>query len=84
MNSRVDDLREKAYAGIASVSALAAMPDIIPGKKFLMGIGYGHYKGQNAIAFGFKGIVSDNVSVTAGVGLSNGDAAASAGAGFSW
>ena len=67
VRNKIDEVRKKAYAGIASVSALAGIPNPIPGKRFTMGIGYGYYEGQNAMAIGLKGIVSARISLTAGV-----------------
>ena len=81
---QLKDVKETAYSGIASVAALAAMPDPIQGNKFSMGLGYGHYEGQDAVAIGFKGVVMKNVIATVGVGYSGSNTTTNAGLGFSW
>ena len=79
---------QKAYSGIASVSALAAIPSTMPGKKFAIGAGYGYFEHESAVAVGLKASLFDSLSVTAGVGFGVGDgpssSTASANAGFSY
>jgi len=74
----------KAYSGVASVAALAAIPVPANGKRFTMGVGYGAYQGESAFALGFKGSVTSNISVTAGAGFDGTFWTPSAGVGFSW
>ena len=74
---------QDAYSGVASVSALAAIPDPVPGKKYSVGMGYGHYMGEDAIALGLKGDVSQNLRLTTGIGHSNDRTTFNAGVGFS-
>ena len=59
----------KANVGIASVSALAAIPSTMPGKKFAIGAGYGHFEGENALAIGIKASIGESISVTVGGGM---------------
>jgi autotransporter adhesin len=77
-----------AYAGIAGVAALAAIPQPLPGKKHSVGLGAGSFKGSQAIAAGYKGVIQENISVTLGASISlNGGKKASAvnaGIGWSW
>ncbi len=73
-----------AYSGIASVAALAAVPNLVAGKRYMLGVGYGNFKGQQAMAAAFRGVVTDNLSVTAGVGFNRNSTTFSAGAGLSW
>ncbi|MEI6608607.1 MAG: YadA-like family protein [Deltaproteobacteria bacterium] len=63
----------KAYIGIASVSALSALPALKPGRKFGIGAGYGYFQGSNAVAIGLKAAIWDNLDVSAGVGLGYGE-----------
>ena len=73
-----------AYAGIASVAAMSSLPAPMPGKQYSVGVGVGHFESENAIAVGFKALMSDAVSLNVGLGHSNDATAASAGLGFSW
>ena len=75
---------KKAYSGVASVAALAAIPAPAPGKRFTLGLGVGNYMSQSAMAIGFKASITDNISFAAGAGLSNEQVTSNAGIGFSW
>lgn len=79
---------KKANVGIAAVSAMAAIPGTMPGKRFAIGAGYGHFEGENALAIGLKASIWDRVNVTGAVGLGvgTGDSSAtySASAGVSY
>lgn len=81
---RISNLREDSFSGIASVAALAAIPDPSPGKRNSLGIGYGNYKGENAVALGYKSEITSNIRVTAGVAYSSNNVTTNAGVGFSW
>jgi len=72
-----------AYSGVASVAALAAIPSPAVGKKFTVGMGYGYFKEQSAVAIGLKAAVSENIIMTGGLGYSR-TATVSAGVGYSW
>ena len=72
-----------AYSGIASVAALAAIPNPVAGKKFILGVGYGNFEGENAIAAGIKANIN-NISFTAGVGTADDKWTVSAGFGVSF
>jgi trimeric autotransporter adhesin len=63
---------DKANVGIASVSALAAIPGVMPCKRFAIGAGYGYFENESALAIGVKAKLWDNVSVQAGIGLGGG------------
>jgi len=77
---------EKANIGIASVSALAAIPGTMPCKRFAVGVGYGYFESESALALGMKAKLWDFLSVQAGVGfgLGNDDNTYSANAGLSF
>jgi len=81
----IEDSIQKANIGITSVSALAAIPAVLPGKRFAIGAGYGYFESENTVAFGMKANFGDHLSVTAGVGFGVGrsDSTYSANAGFS-
>lgn len=80
----VRDTQKMAYSGTASVAAMAAIPDPAPGKRYNFGLGVGQYEGYRAVAAGFKGHVTDNLSVTAGAAFSSFANTYNVGAGFSW
>jgi hypothetical protein len=79
---------QKSYIGIASVSALAAIPNTMPGKRFAIGAGYGYFENESALALGLKASILDCISVQAGVGFgvgqANSDYSANAGISFSF
>lgn len=71
-------------AGVASVSAMANIPAPPAGKRFSLGLGYGNFQNENAVAVGGVAAITENVSLKAGVGHSNGSNTVGAGVGFSW
>jgi len=82
--SQLNGVARRAYGGVASVAALAGIPDPMPGKDFSIGVGYGRYIGEDAMAIGFKANISDRWRFNAGVGLSHNHSTTSVGLGFSW
>jgi autotransporter adhesin len=82
LESRVD----KAYSGIASVAAMAAVPAPLEGRNFCVGLGTSYFEGESAIAFGAKALVGDNrdITITSGVGYSGDVVTVSAGVGWSF
>ena len=85
--SQLNAVSTRAYSGIAQIAAMQAVPAPIAGKNYSIGIGSGFYAGQQAIAFGAKANVSENINVSASVANgfgSNSDLAASVGAGLSF
>jgi len=75
---------KKVYSGVASVAALAAIPDPAPGKRFSIGTGYGYYEGESAIALGVKAAITDRINAHLGVGYSRTRVTTNAGVGYSW
>ena len=73
-----------AYAGIASVAALAAIPAPVPGKRYSLGVGLGHYAGEEALAVGFKSNLGNNMRFSTAIGRSHGHTTTNMGLGFSW
>jgi len=82
----IEDTINKANMGIASVSALAAIPAVLPGKRFAIGAGYGYFESENAVAVGIKANLGNHLSASAGMGFGVGrsDSTYSANAGFSF
>jgi hypothetical protein len=73
---------QKAYSGVASAAALAGIPDPPPGKNYFLGLGYGSYMGEAALAVGLKGNISDTVRFTTGLGVCRDQTTVSAGVGI--
>ncbi len=74
----------KSYAGIAAVSALTNIPPPAQGKRFNMGLGYGNFEEENAVAFGGHARLSERISLKAGFGHSSDANTFGAGIGYSW
>lgn len=73
-----------AYRGIASVAAMGAIPDTLPGKSYSIGIGTGHFEGESAFAFGVRGRASENLNFMIGIGRAGQSSAVQAGMGWSF
>ncbi|HBX05735.1 MAG TPA: hypothetical protein DEG10_06250, partial [Leclercia adecarboxylata] len=85
MDERIDEVAERAYGGVASVAALAAIPTPAPGKRFSVGAGLGSYASESAVAVGFRAAITESTSVTAGVSRNTASkTAANLGVGYSW
>jgi len=84
--NRLDDRIDNAYSGIASVAALSAIPNPVPGKNVSVGLGFGNFESESAFALGAKAFVgkSRNVALTAGVGYCDNTTTLSAGLGWSF
>ncbi len=83
---QLEDRLDKSYAGIAAVSAIAAVPPPVPGKNFSVGMGYGNFENQNAMAVGAKALVGEERTITlsVGVGVCDDTSAFSGGVGWSF
>lgn len=77
---------QKANMGVASVSALSAIPNALPGKRFAVGAGYGYFEDESAVAIGMKARLWENFSAAAGLGFGVGRSTSTytANAGFSF
>jgi autotransporter adhesin len=85
VDRRIDRVEEVAYAGIASVAALAAIPSPAYGKRFSVGAGLGNYSSESAVAVGFRAALTESTSLTAGVSRNTASkTAANLGVGYSW
>ena len=59
LNRRVNDVEEKAYAGVAiALAAQQPVPNIHPGQFAMFG-GVGHYEGESAGALGIMSVLED-------------------------
>ena len=84
LSKKVTSLKSDAFSGIAAVAALAAIPAPAPGRHSSIGIGYGNYKGENAIAVGYKADITESLQLSAGLAHSNSDVTTNVGVGWSW
>ena len=85
VDRRIDKVEERAYAGVASVAALSAIPAPAPGKRFSIGAGLGNYSSESAVAIGIRAALTESTSVTAGISTNTASkAAANMGVGYSW
>jgi hypothetical protein len=82
--ARLDKRITRANAGIASVAAMASIPQPAPGKRFTVGVGYGNFEGANAFAVGGRAKITENTSATAAIGLTDGSPTTGIGIGYSF
>jgi len=74
-----------AYAGVASVAALAALPQPAPGRHFSVGVGSSYYQGESGLAVGMKGSLTDTTQFSLGGSWnSSGEGLVNGGVGMSW
>jgi autotransporter adhesin len=84
INSRISGLQGRSFSGIASVAAMATIPEPTAGHNYTVGVGYGNFGGQNAVAFGGKANVGESVRVAASLGYAGSELTVGLGTGFSW
>lgn len=84
IQNQVTKNKKESSQGVANVAAIAALPAIEVGKVFSMGLGYGSYLGESAMAIGAQARVEKNVLLKMGVSLSDKNHATSIGLGYSW
>ena len=84
-SSRIQSLDSKLSGGIAAVTALGMIPGITASDhRFSLGMGYGNFEGESAVALGLTGRVTNSITIKAGAGFNNDTYAVGAGAGYSW
>lgn len=82
---QLDKVETNLSRGIASVTAMANLPAVDPGKKFNMGLGVGSYNGENAASIGFQSRIDNSTVLKVSAASSDkGDAAFGAGIGISF
>ena len=71
--------------GVASIAAMSNIPDLSPTKKFGIGVGYGNFQGNSAVAIGASGRLSSALTIKASVGSGyNSNTSVGTGLTFSW
>lgn len=61
LKNEIDDNKKEANAGIAGVAAMASIPQVTDKQDFSVGAGVGNRDGENAMAIGFSGRITDSV-----------------------
>ncbi|WP_236904661.1 YadA-like family protein [Collimonas fungivorans] len=84
LQQSLNNTADRAYSGIAAVTALTMIPDVDKGRNFSLGIGAATYLGHAAMAIGGTARVTENIKVRAGVGLSPNGNTAGVGAAMQW
>lgn len=84
MGNKLDSVDKSAKKGIAGAVALAALHplDYDPSNKLDFAVGYGHYKNENAVAVGAYYRPNENIMISVGGTMGNGDNAVNAGVSF--
>jgi hypothetical protein len=79
-------VEQRAYSGIAAVAAMANIPPPAQDKSYSLGVGYGNYLGEDAMAIGGKTYVGKKrrVMLSASVGYTNQNPTTGVGASYSW
>lgn len=72
--------------GVASIAAMSNIPGLDPNKKFGIGIGYGNFQGNSALAVGINGRLAPSLTakLSVGAGLSYGATSVGTGLSYSW
>lgn len=61
LKKQIDNNKKEANAGIAGVAAMASIPQVTDKQDFSIGAGVGTRDGENAMAIGFSGRITDSV-----------------------
>lgn len=84
-NNHINSVEKTASRGVAIAMAAASIPPLEAGKKLGVGVGVGHYNGENAFSLALGARVSDSVQLRFNLGTGgNGKAAVGAGGMYSW
>ena len=85
VSERIDDVEKIAFGGIVMAGALAALPQVEPGKTFSLGAGLGNYASYTALALGASARVAPDTIVKMGISTTSGKRSLiNAGVGHSW
>ena len=72
--------------GVASIAAMSNIPGLETNKKFGIGIGYGNFQGNSALAVGINGRLAPSLTakLSLGAGLSAGATSVGTGLSYAW
>ncbi len=82
-NGLVDDM-EETQGGVASVAAMSNIPQVGAGQNFSLGLGYGNFAGESAIAAGGSARITDNLVAKTSLGFGAGKATFGGGVAYAW
>lgn len=82
-STHASDIR-RLEGGIASVTALAMIPEPQSNNYYSFGIGLANYEGESAAAIGFNARLTEALSIKIGAGISARSNTFGAGMGYSW
>ncbi|CAG9260942.1 hypothetical protein BCEP4_2310015 [Burkholderia cepacia] len=83
VSGQMSMVQSKAFAGVASVAAMANIPEVDQGKTIAVGVGFGTYQGYSAGAIGASVRFTQNWKAKLGVSVS-GAGGTTVGVGTSW
>lgn len=82
---QVKENRKRAAGGVAGVMAAANIPQVHVGSNHALGLGYGGFDGEQAVAVGYSGRINQHVITKATVSYTtNGNFVGGAGVAFNW
>lgn len=82
--NQLNGVAQTAYAGVASSTALGMIPQLDRDKTFAVGVGFGNYQNNSAIAVGASARIHENINFKLGVGVSGSNVTYGAGASYQW
>lgn len=82
--NQLNDVENDMSKGVAAATALANIPQVDQGKTYSLGIGYGHYNGENALAVGGSWRYNTDGIVKASLGTGGSGAVVGIGTAMSW
>ncbi len=80
----IDQSVQRAYSGVAAVTALTMIPEVGPGRILAAGTGSALYQGHAGAALGMSLRLSDNVKARLGVGIGGQSRSYGGGMAYQW
>ncbi|MGW8169889.1 MAG: YadA-like family protein [Sulfurovaceae bacterium] len=82
--NQLNGIENDMSKGIAAATALANIPQVDQGKTYSLGIGYGHFNGENALAIGGSWRYNTDGIMKVSVGTGGSGATVGVGTAMSW
>ncbi len=67
-SAELNNVANRAYSGVAMAFAMAGVPTVLPGERFVTTMNYGTFEGANALSFNGAMHVTDHIQFDAGIG----------------